>query len=261
MYEKTLVRHVSPSAAGIVFLALVIAPSASFGQGFGGGQSKRPDFIPADYDDYRNMLAQLGIKKMRNGRNGRGPDTSSEATANPYKDSMPDLMTLNDGTKATSAKQWPQRRAEIVEDFEREVYGRIPKNVPSVKWEVTKTTEGESNGIATVTKTLVGTVDNRAFPKIKVAIQANFTVPKNAAGKVPILVEFGFAGGFGFGRRGGGTPWTQQALNKGWGYGTIVPNSIQPDNSRLREGIIGLANKGEPRKPDDWVRCVRGAGA
>ena len=28
--------------------------------------------------------------------------------------------------------------------------------------------------------------------------------------------------------------------------------SIQPDNNRLREGIIGLTNKGEPRKPDDW---------
>ena len=70
---------------------------------------------------------------------------------------MPDLMTFKDGTKVKSADQWPKRRAEIVEDFEREVYGRVPKNVPKVKWEVTKTTEGESGGIATVTRTLVGT--------------------------------------------------------------------------------------------------------
>jgi hypothetical protein len=200
-------------------------------------------------DDYQNMLDQLGIKKMRKGRDGKGKDSSAEATANPWKDTMPDLMTFKNGKKVEKADQWPQRRAEIVEDFEREVYGRIPKNVPKVKWEVTKTTEGESGGIPTVTKTLVGNVDNSAFPQLKVAIQASFTVPKNAAGKVPILLQFG---GFGGPGGGGAKSWTQQALDKGWGYGTINPNSIQPDNSKLREGIIGLTNKGEPRKPEDW---------
>src|SRR5262249_39111515 len=159
------------------------------------------------YDDYQNMLDQLGIKKMRSGRNSKEKDTSDEATANPYKDTMPDLMTFKDGTKVTSADQWPRRRAEIVEDFESEVYGKIPKNVPKVKWEVTSVVEGESGGIATVTKTLVGHVDNSAFPKIKVAIQATFTVPKNAKGKVPIIMQFGFAG---FGGKGGPNSWTQQ---------------------------------------------------
>lgn len=31
---------------------------------------------------------------------------------------------------------WNQRRPEIVEGFEKEVYGRLPKNIPNVKWEV-----------------------------------------------------------------------------------------------------------------------------
>jgi (4-O-methyl)-D-glucuronate---lignin esterase len=215
------------------------------------GKGKLPDFIPAGYDDYQNMLDQLGIKKMRRGRDSKVKDTSSEATANPWKDTMPELMTFKDGAKVKAAEQWPKRRAEIVEDFEREVYGRIPKNVPKVKWEVTSTVEGEMGGIAIVTKTLVGTVDNSAFPKIKVAIQASFTVPKYAAGKVPILIQYSFGIG-GFGGKGGANSWQQQALNNGWGYGTISPGSIQPDNSRLREGIIGLTNKGEPRRPDDW---------
>src|SRR6516225_949445 len=201
-----------------------------------------------DYDDYKTMLDQLGIKKMRKGRNARVKDTSDEATANPYKDTMPELMTFKDGSKVTSADQWPKRRAEIVEDFEREVYGRIPKNVPKVKWEVTSTVEGESGGIATITKTLIGHVDNSTFPQIKVAIQASFTVPKYAAGPVPVVVQFGF----GFGGRRGAKSWTQQALDKAWGYGTINPNSIQGDNSKLREGIIGLTTKGEPRSPEDW---------
>src|SRR5262249_35960623 len=200
----------------------------------GKGKGKLPDFIPAGYDDYLNMLMQLGITKTRKGRDARVADTSNEATAHPYKDTLPDLMTFKDGTKVTSADQWPKRRAEIVEDFEREVFGRVPKNVPKVTWEVTSTVEGESGGIATVTKTLVGRVDNSAFPQIKVAIQASFTVPKQAAGRVPIILQFG--GGFGFGGKAGGkggaASWTQQALKNGWGYGTINPNSIQGDNSR-----------------------------
>lgn len=244
---------VVPLAGALVVLVITSGPSPA--QTTKAAKAKRPDFIPAGYDDYKNMLDQLGIKNMRRGRDARAKDTSDEGTANIYKDSMPDLMTFKDGTKVTTADQWPKRRAEIVEDFEREVYGRIPKEVPAVKWEVTKTTEGESGGIPTVTKTLVGHVDNSAFPKITVTIEADFTVPKHAAGKVPILVQFGFGRGFAFGRRGGGTekPWTQQAIEKGWGYGSIVPVSIQGDNGRqLREGIIGLTNKGQPRKPDDW---------
>jgi len=213
--------------------------------------AKQPDFIPAGYDDYQNMLDQLGIKKMRRGRDARVKDTSDEATANPFKDSMPDVLTFKDGTKVNSADHWPKRRAEITEDFEREVYGRIPKNVPKLTWEITKTDEGESGGIATITRTLVGRVDNSGFPQITVNIQASFTVPKNAAGKVPIILQFGFGGGF-VPKKPGSNPWTQQALDKSWAYGTINPNSIQPDSSRLREGIIGLTNKGQPRSPEDW---------
>jgi hypothetical protein len=39
----------------------------------------------------------------------------------------------------------------------------------------------------------------------------------------------------------------------GWGYASISPSSIQADNGAgLTKGIIGLANRGRPRKPDDW---------
>ena len=42
-------------------------------------------------------------------------------------------------------------------------------------------------------------------------------------------------------------------LAKGWGYAILIPTSIQADNGAgLTEGIIGLCNKGQPRKVDDW---------
>ena len=48
-------------------------------------------------------------------------------------------------------------------------------------------------------------------------------------------------------------PSTQQLLTAGWGYAMLDPSSIQADNGAgLTKGIIGLVNKGQPRKPDDW---------
>ena len=42
-------------------------------------------------------------------------------------------------------------------------------------------------------------------------------------------------------------------LAKGWGYAILVPTSYQADNGAgLTQGIIGLVNKGQYRKPEDW---------
>ena len=223
----------------ILAVAALLMPAIGYGQN---------GLSPAGYDDHQNMMDQLGVKAIRRGPDPNNQTTFDEAISNPYKDSMPDVLRMKDGTRVTRARQWPKRRAEIIEDFEREVYGRIPKNVPKVTWEVTSTKPGDANGIPTVTKSLVGHVDNSAYPQISVNIQANFTVPANAKKPVPIMIEFGF----GFGRPGFVPAWKPLAISRGWGYGEIVPNSIQPDNNRLRTGIIGLTNKGEPRKPDDW---------
>ena len=48
-------------------------------------------------------------------------------------------------------------------------------------------------------------------------------------------------------------PSTEQLISGGWAYALIDPGSIQADNGAgLTRGIIGLVNKGQPRKPDDW---------
>ncbi|MEJ0090116.1 MAG: hypothetical protein WDM80_10275 [Limisphaerales bacterium] len=229
------------------------------------------------FDDHQNMMDQLGVKKLRPGPNPNKQDTFDEAKANPYTNSLPDVLTMKDGTKVTRPEQWPARRAEIQEDFEREIYGRIPANVPSVTWEVTATTLGTNSGIPTVTKTLIGHIDNSNYTNLVVNIQASFTVPAKATAPVPIMIEFGFgaprtnttatlnlsstnalgtnAATAALGTRGGfgsRPSWHEQAITNGWGYGTIVPTSFQPDNNHLTSGIIGLVNKGRPRKPDDW---------
>jgi hypothetical protein len=232
--------------------------------------------------DHKLMMEALKIERLRPGADGRNRDTPNaanydESKANPYPD-LPDPLTLKNGEKVTTPEQWwNKRRPEIVEDFDREVYGRVPKDVPKVTWEVTETTEGKVGDVAVVTKRLVGHVDNANCPQITVDIQLTLTTPAGAKGPVPVMMEFGF-GGFGprpggppgkattpkgdapkakagppGGFGGGGPSWQPQVLAKGWGYAIIVPNSIQADNGAgLTKGIIGLCNKGQARKPDDW---------
>ena len=51
----------------------------------------------------------------------------------------------------------------------------------------------------------------------------------------------------------GDPPTIQQLIADGWGYVGIDPTSIQADNGAgITRGVIGLVNKGQPRKPDDW---------
>jgi hypothetical protein len=170
---------------------------------------------------------------------------------------------LKNGKAVKTANDWwNKRRPEIVEDFDREVYGRVPKVTPKVAWEVTETVKEKNGDVDVITKKLVGHVDNFGYPKIKVDILLNLSTPADAKGPVPVITEFGFifTGGrsaFGAGRGGpvapAGPTWQQQVLAKGWGYAILSPASIQADNGAgLTEGIIGLCNKGEPRKPDDW---------
>jgi len=58
-------------------------------------------------------------------------------------------------------------------------------------------------------------------------------------------------------------PATEQLIAAGWGYASLSPTTVQADSGAgLTRGIIGLVNKGEPRKPDDWGRAARrGPGA
>src|SRR6516165_3331308 len=91
-------------------------------------------------EDHQNMMQQLGIKALRPGPSGTetAPNHANydEATANPYP-KLPDVLTLKNGQKVTTADMWwKQRRPEIVEDFEREVLGRVPKNAPKITWTV-----------------------------------------------------------------------------------------------------------------------------
>ena len=265
---------------------------------------------PANFtsqQNQQNMMQQLGITKLRPGPSGNeaAPNHANyDTTAADPCPQLPDILTTKDGKKVTTTDTWWKvRRPEIVEDYEREVYGRIPQHVPKVTWTV-KVTDREfifPGFIPVVAKQIVGHVDNSAYPLINVDIKMILVIPMNVKGPVPVLMMFGqpafpapaqpsaddmetlnatfkemmiktnpavkaifdkypayspvtkLSVNFFAPPPAGDPPPTEQLLAAGWGYLTIDPNSIQADNGDgLTKGIIGLVNKGQPRKPDDW---------
>ena len=259
--------------------------------------------------DHQNMLDQLGIKSIRpsfdSNADSPNPANYDESRANPFP-VLPEILRTDAGRRVTTARQWWEvRRPEIVEGFEREVYGRVPDNVPGVTW-IVEAEEIETVGrIRAKAKQLRGHVDNSACPSINVDIKMVVVTPANAEGPVPVLMMFGPANlpnpvkpgaadmavinkvlrrllendpetaelmkkypawqpfepanPFAAFMRptqmvpGQDPPSNQQLLAAGWGYALIEPASIQSDNGAgLTRGIIGLVNKGQPRKPDDW---------
>jgi hypothetical protein len=300
------------SIISIVLLLLIFTCSdlAAQNQAVTSGQYTPPVKFTAE-QDHQNMMDQLGIKSLRPGPSGNesAPNHANydESIANPYPD-LPDLLTLKSGKKVTTPDiWWKQRRPEIADDMEKEVYGRLPGKIPSVKWNVLISEREMVGFIPVIAKKLIGHVDNSEYPLIDVNISMVLVTPANAKGPVPVLMMFGMANlpspaqpdrdelekiNQAFRRLlsesdpevkaildkypaynpitratsalpFGGTavqananadpPSTQQLLTAGWGYAVIEPASIQADNGAgLIKGIIGLVNKGQPRKPDDW---------
>jgi hypothetical protein len=191
-----------------------------------------------------------------------------EAKANPYP-KLPDVLTMNDGTKVTTPAQWKKRRAEIKAIFDEDVYGKYPAHIPAVTWKVDSVEQMNVQGIPAIVKHITGHVDNSAYPAITVDIHADVVTPASTKGtKVPVII-------------GGGsirprpvfprpTPAPGQVVHQlssppnapdsaqlllahGWGFVGRNSNEVQADNGAgLDKGIIGLVNKGQPRSLDDW---------
>jgi len=256
--------------------------------------------------DHQNMMDQLGIRAMRPGPSGneKAPNHANydESLANPFPN-IPDPLTMNDGSKVTTAAMWwDKRRPELVEMFSKYVYGRVPDNLPEVTWTVTAVDHEFLGFTPIVAKDLIGEVDNSSYPAIKVRIHMTLVTPARAKGPVPVLMMFGRAGfpnpneprGEDLDRintawkalllqqdpslkevfaqhpaweplkespffqrpelnEDGDPPNTWQLVAAGWGFVLFDPASVQADDGAgITRGIIGLVNKGQPRKPEDW---------
>jgi hypothetical protein len=170
MQRGTLLSRIIRRMRGPALLAIIILTSISVPHARPQDQAARKALAVATAADHQDMMARLGIRQLRPGPSGNesAPNHANydEALANPYP-ILPDVLTLANGRKVTSAHVWKtERRSEIVELFEREVVGRIPRNVPKVTWSATATEEWSLGSHSVIGRQLVGHVANSSFPSI-----------------------------------------------------------------------------------------------
>ena len=208
--------------------------------------------------DHALLRAALGITSMRSGANPNSDDPASapnydETKAEPYPN-YPDALIFDNGTPVAGPADWSRRRTELLAHFTNEVYGRVPDNVPGVKWIVESEIAETKGGVSVITKQLAGRVDNSGYPFLEVTLDLSLSVPTDAAGPVPVMLHFGWPPEIlAMFPRPPGPTWEEQVLQHGWAAATLVPTSFQADNGEgLTSGIIGLTNAGQPRSPEQW---------
>ena len=237
-----------------------------------------PAILQGSQAERRREMRVLGIRALRPGKNAVHPHQANfanyiEAKANPYP-RLPPLMRLNDGARVTTLAQWRVRRRQIRALFAEYVYGSKPRHVPGVTWRVVSVRQQTVYGVPAVVEHVVGHVDNSADPRITVNIPVNVVTPAASRGKrVPIIIGGGtlrpFFANFHPERKGpifyfpGSSmcivvgpptePSGELLLKRGWGFASVNYDAVQPDNGAdLVKGIIGLTNRGKPRKMDTW---------
>jgi hypothetical protein len=216
-------------------------------------------------------LKLLGITAMQPGATAYdigkpGNANYDESKANPYP--IPDLLTMKDGTRITTAVQWQKRRTELKALFDEDVYGKFPAQIPKVTWTVDGTEQIPVQGVPAIVKHVTGRVDNSTCPSITVNIHADVVTPASAKGKkVPVIIGGGTLHPRVFPRPAVAPGQVAHLLSSppdapdsaklllehGWGFVGRNSTDVQADNGAgLDQGIIGLVNKGQPRALDDW---------
>jgi hypothetical protein len=150
---------------------------------------------------------------------GDPPGQYDEAKVPPY--TLTDPLLLLNGKKVTSTRTWAKkRRPEILKLFETNVYGRPMVGRPkAMTWEVATNDSSPVTGASSKTVTIYFAgkdVANKNVPKMVLQI----LLPANAKKPVPVFLM----------------PTTfhripQQVLERGYGFVSFDPTSIEPDNA------------------------------
>ena len=107
----------------------------------------------------------------------------------PYE--LPELLTTKAGKKVADKQAWADmRRKEILEDFERYVYGKTPGGPVQVEFKVQKADENALAGIA-IKKEIIASFRTDAGTS---DMNMLLYLPKNADGKVPVFLGLNFYG-------------------------------------------------------------------
>src|SRR5262249_14933637 len=122
--------------AVVLTFAFIIWPPKILAQSADSGPA--PVRLTAE-QGHQRLMERLHITSLRRGPSGdpKAADAANVDESNVPAYTLPDPLVLKDGNKVEDVETWWRvRRPEIVEEFDREIFGRQPKNTPKVTWEV-----------------------------------------------------------------------------------------------------------------------------
>ncbi|MBS1810263.1 MAG: acetylxylan esterase [Acidobacteria bacterium] len=103
---------------------------------------------------------------------------------------LPDPLTMQDGTKVTTAPQWRKRRAELLQLFATHVYGHTPATKPVVRFEEKLRDAKSFGGLATRREITVHFTPKSDGPKMHLMLY----VPNKKTGRVPAFIAMNYNG-------------------------------------------------------------------
>lgn len=211
----------------------------------------------------------------------RGSVNYDEAKVPVYE--LPPLLRLANGQAVTDPEQWKTRRAELLNLFEEQIYGRSPDDAGALRFEIIDDEPSALNGTAIRREVVVYFTPDQAEPSMTVLLY----LPAKANGPVPLFLGLNFYGNHSIHADPGITlsdrwmmaeeeygivdhrataasrgvrayRWpVEQILARGYGLATIYCGDLDPDKNDpvdFQDGVHSLfyaPGQTQP-KPDEW---------
>lgn len=224
------------------------------------------------------LFLSLGAKAQDRDVIAGIPVNYDESKVGDYKVGLPDPLTLLNGQKVTTVKQWEKkRRPEILKIFEENQFGKWPARKPKLRYDIVEDLGFE--GTAVRKQLTLYFSEDKEGPRVDVLIY----LPKDANAPVPLLLNLSFMQnnitvsdpGVKEGRRwdaktrtmvpvksmggrmgGFGLDETiKKYLKEGFGFATLCYTDIEPDFlNGATLGVRGLYLKDGATEPaaDEW---------
>jgi hypothetical protein len=167
---------------------------------------------------------------------------------------LPDPLRMANGTRVTTAAQWPARRAEILELFRKNVYGRSPGKPQQLRFEVLEENPRAMDGAATLKRISVVSEQSGREHHFELTL----FLPNARQGRVPVflLLNNRAATNTDPARKERSGFWpAEEMIARGYGIAALQVQQLAPDRkAHFREGVIQLfegATTG-PRPADAW---------
>lgn len=153
---------------------------------------------------------------------------------------LPDVLKANNGSVVKSKKEWEQlRRPEVLNLFEDNVYGQLPKDFDSIRFKVIHQDAQAINGSATLKEVAITVYRNRHSVAIDLTL---FTPNRNVPAPAFLLINNRGKENTDPTRKTKSEFWpVEMAIDSGYAMAAIHVSDLAPDNKdSFMNGVLRL---------------------